>query len=188
VKLIVGLGNPGKKYERTRHNIGFLVVDRLAERAAVEIAKKKDQALIGEWSRAGEKVLLIKPQTFMNKSGDALAAFFRYNPVAPADVVVIHDDLDLPFGRIRIRERGRAAGHRGMISVLDAMGEGAFCRLRIGIGRPPPGVEPVDFVLQKFTSEEAAALDAIVGRAAEAAEAILDHGARASMEKFNRAE
>jgi peptidyl-tRNA hydrolase, PTH1 family len=188
VKLIVGLGNPGKKYERTRHNIGFLVVDRLAERAAIDVDRKKDQALTGEWARDGEKVLLVKPETFMNKSGDALAALFNYHPVAHQDVVVIHDDLDLPFGRIRIRERGRAAGHRGMISVLGALGDGAFCRLRIGIGRPPPGVEPVDYVLQKFTPEETAALGAIVGRAADAVEAILDRGVRAAMETFNRAE
>ena len=188
MKLIVGLGNPGKKYERTRHNLGFMVLDRLAEKHGVAVVREKDQALVGEWSRGGEKILLVKPQTFMNKSGEALAALFNYHPVAHEDVVVIHDDLDLPFGRIRIRERGRAAGHRGMISVLDAMGEGAFCRLRIGIGRPSPGVEPVDFVLQKFTPEEAAALGAIVERAADAAEAILDQGARAAMEKFNRAE
>jgi PTH1 family peptidyl-tRNA hydrolase len=188
VKLIVGLGNPGKKYERTRHNIGFMVVDRLAEKHGLSAAKEKDQALVVEWSRGGEKVLLIKPQTFMNKSGEALGTFFRYHPVDPKDVVVIHDDLDLPFGRIRIRERGRAAGHRGMISVLGALGETEFRRLRIGIGRPPPGVEVVDFVLQKFTPDEAAALGAMVERAADATEAILDHGALAAMEKFNRAE
>ena len=188
MKLIVGLGNPGRKYERTRHNLGFMVLDRLAEKHGIAVAKEKDQALVGEWHRGGEKVLLVKPQTFMNKSGDALGAFFRYNPVDPKDVVVIHDDLDLPFGRIRIRERGRAAGHRGMISVLGALGETEFRRLRIGIGRPPPGVEVVDFVLRKFTPDEAAALGAIVDRAADATEAILDHGARAAMEKFNRAE
>jgi len=117
VKLIVGLGNPGKKYDRTRHNIGFVVLDRLAEEGGVAIVKEKHQALIGEWSRGGEKILLVKPQTYMNLSGQALQSLLSYNRVEAEDVVVIHDDLDLPFGRIRIRRQGSAGGHRGMISI-----------------------------------------------------------------------
>lgn len=188
MKLIVGLGNPGKKYERTRHNLGFMVLDRLAEKHGVAIAKEKDQALVGEWHSGGEKVLLIKPQTFMNKSGDALARLVRYHPLEAEDLVVVHDDLDLPFGRLRIRQQGSAGGNRGMLSVLDALGDRPFVRLRIGIGRPPPGVDPADFVLRAFTPEEKPRLAEIVARAADATEAILDRGARAAMETYNRAE
>jgi peptidyl-tRNA hydrolase, PTH1 family len=188
VKLIVGLGNPGKKYERTRHNLGFMVLDRLAEKHGVEVAKERDQALVGEWHRGREKILLVKPQTFMNLSGQALTRLVRYHPLEQEDLVVIHDDLDLPFGRLRIRQQGSAGGNRGMLSVLEALGDRLFVRLRIGIGRPPPGVDPADFVLRTFTPEERARVAEIVARAADATEAILDLGARAAMEKFNRAE
>jgi PTH1 family peptidyl-tRNA hydrolase len=188
VKLIVGLGNPGKKYERTRHNVGFLVLDRLADKNGVTIAKEKHQSLIGEWNRDGDKVLLVKPQTYMNLSGEALQRLLSYYPVEAENVVVIHDDLDLPFGRIRIRQQGSPGGHRGMISVTGVLGEQVFSRLRIGIGRPPPGVEPKDFVLQKFSPDEAARLEEVVSRAADAVECLLADGARRAMEKFNRAE
>jgi peptidyl-tRNA hydrolase, PTH1 family len=188
VKVIVGLGNPGRKYERTRHNLGFLVLDRLAEKNGVAVTLKKYEALIGEWNRDGEKVLLVKPQTYMNQSGETLQSLFRYLPVENEDLVVIHDDLDLPFGRIRIRQQGSPGGHRGMISATGVLGEQGFSRLRIGIGRPPPGVEPRNFVLQKFSPEEAARLDEAVSRAVEAVECLLQDGAHRAMEKFNRAE
>jgi peptidyl-tRNA hydrolase, PTH1 family len=188
VKLIVGLGNPGKKYERTRHNIGFLVLDRLAAKNGIAIAKKKYESLVGEWDRDGEKVLLAKPQTFMNLSGQALLGLLRNQQFKAQDVLVVHDDLDLPFGRIRLREQGSAGGHRGMISVLEMLPGKSFSRLRIGIGRPPPGVEPSDFVLQKFSPDEAARLEEVVSRAADAVECLLAEGARRAMEKFNRAE
>ncbi len=187
MKLIVGLGNPGKKYERTRHNLGFMVLDRLADRSGVSIDKSKAQALIGEWKRGGDTILLVKPQTYMNLSGQALETLFRYHPVEAGDVVVVHDDLDLPFGRLRIRQQGSAGGNRGMASVLQALGEVPFVRIRIGIGRPPPGVDPADFVLQRFTPEEKTQLPEIVGRTADAVEAVLDEGPRGAMEKFNRA-
>ena len=188
VKLIVGLGNPGKKYEQARHNVGFLVVDRLAAKNSVAVAKRKHESLIGEWDRDGEKVLLVKPQTYMNRSGQALRSLLRYLPVEAGDLVLIHDDLDLPFGRIRIRQRGGTGGHRGMVSVLEALGEGAFFRLRVGIGRPPAGVDPTDFVLERFSSEERARLDEIISRASDAVECLLHEGARRAMEKFNRSE
>ncbi len=187
MKLIVGLGNPGKKYERTRHNLGFMVLDLLADRVGVAIDKTKAQALLGEWKRAGESVLLVKPQTYMNLSGQALATLFRYQPVAAEDVIVVHDDLDLPFGRMRIRQQGSAGGNRGMLSVLQVLGDVPFVRVRIGIGRPPPGVDPADFVLQRFTPEEKSRLPELVGRAADAVEAVLEEGPRRAMEKFNRA-
>jgi peptidyl-tRNA hydrolase, PTH1 family len=188
VKLIVGLGNPGKKYERTRHNLGFMVADRLAAKHGVAVTRKKYDSFIGEWNRGGEKVLLVKPQTYMNRSGQALRSLLRYLPVEAEDVAVIHDDLDLPFGRIRIRQQGSAGGHNGMLSILEVLGERAFSRLRIGIGRPPPGMDPTDFVLQGFSPDEAARLNDIVSKAADAVECLLDEGARRAMEKFNRAE
>ncbi len=188
MKVIVGLGNPGKKYERTRHNLGFMVLDRLADKNGVAIDREKHRSLIAEWSRDGEKVLLVKPQTYMKLSGEALQKLLSYYPVEAEDIVVAHDDLDLPFGRIRMRRQGSPGGHRGMISVSGVLGAGAFSRLRIGIGRPPPGIEPKDYVLQKFSPEEAAGLDEIVSRAADAVECLLREGVERAMEKFNRAE
>ncbi len=188
VKVIVGLGNPGKKYERTRHNLGFLVLDRLAKKNGVAVTRKKYEALVGEWNRDGEKVLLVKPQTYMNRSGETLQSLLRYLPVENEDLVVIHDDLDLPFGRIRIRQQGSPGGHRGMISATGVLGEQGFSRLRIGIGRPPPAVEPADFVLQRFSPDEADRLNEVIGRATEAVECLLQEGAHRAMEKFNRAE
>ncbi len=187
MKLIVGLGNPGKKYERTRHNLGFLVLDRLAAKNGVVVAKRKYESLVGEWNSDREKILLVKPQAYMNQSGQAIRSLLRYLPVEARDLVLIHDDLDVPFGRMRIRERGGAGGHRGMLSVLEALGEEAFFRLRLGIGRPPPGVDPTDFVLQSFSQEEVAQLDEVISRAAEAVEYLLREGPRRAMGKFNRA-
>jgi PTH1 family peptidyl-tRNA hydrolase len=188
VKVIVGLGNPGKKYERTRHNLGFMVVDRLADENNVAVAQKKHESLRGEWKRDKEKVLLVKPQTYMNLSGNALQRLLSYYRVEAENVVVVHDDLDLPFGRIRIRRQGSPGGHRGMISVAGALGERTFSRLRIGIGRPPPGIDPKDFVLQKFSAEELAGLDAVVSTAADAIQCLLEEGPERAMEKFNRAQ
>jgi PTH1 family peptidyl-tRNA hydrolase len=185
VKVVVGLGNPGKKYERTRHNLGFMVVDRLAAENRVAFTEKeRHDALIGEWNRDGEKVLLVKPLTYMNQSGKTLESL----PVEKENIVLIHDDLDLPFGRMRIRQQGSPGGHRGMISATGVLGEQGFSRLRIGIGRPPPGVDPAVFVLQKFSPDEAARLDEIISKAVEAVQCLLDEGARRAMEKFNRAE
>lgn len=186
MKLVLGLGNPGRQYERTRHNLGFMVVDRVAAAKKVAITKKKYRSLLGDWQAAEEKVLLVKPQTFMNRSGEAVRDLLRYLPAEVKDLVVIHDDLDLPFGRIRIRARGGAAGHRGLLSVLEALGEEGFCRVRVGIGRPPPGVDPTDFVLQGFSREEAAKLEPVVSRAADAVECLLEKGSQRAMEIFNR--
>lgn len=187
MKVVLGLGNPGKRYERTRHNLGFLVLDRIASKHGINVVNKKHQSLIGEWEVEGERVLLVKPQTYMNRAGDAVRALFRYYPVSAADLVAIHDDLDLPFGRIRIRPRGSAAGHKGVLSVIEALGEEGFVRVRIGIGRPAAGVEPTDYVLEPFSSDEAALLEPIVSKAADGVESLLREGPLRAMEKFNRA-
>lgn len=189
MKLILGLGNPGKEHERNRHNLGFLVVDRVAAQKKIPINKKKYKSRLGDGLVDGERVMLVKPQTFMNRSGEAVRDLLRYLPVAAGDMVVVHDDLDLPFGRIRIRPRGGAAGHRGVLSVLEALGEEGLNRVRIGIGRPPAGgVDPMDYVLQDFTAEERAKLEEVVSRAAQAVACLLEEGLQKAMEKFNRAE
>lgn len=187
MKLIVGLGNPGKRYERTRHNLGFLVVDRLARQHRVDVKKKLCDALVGEWRDDGERIVLAKPQTFMNRSGLAVKGLLHEYYGTAEDLLVAYDDLDIPLGRIRIRARGSAAGHRGILSILENLGGAPFSRLRVGIGRPPEDVDPADYVLSPFDSEEAAELDKVVGRAAEALECFLRDGPRRAMEVYNRA-
>ncbi|MBI2360279.1 MAG: aminoacyl-tRNA hydrolase [Deltaproteobacteria bacterium] len=188
MKLVLGLGNPGKQYQRTRHNMGFLVVDRVASEQKVPISRKKYRSLIGESQADGERVLLVKPQTFMNRSGDAVRELFRYLRVKTQDLVVIHDDLDLPFGRIRIRSRGGGGGHRGVLSVLEALGEEDFFRVRVGIGRPPAGVDSTEYVLQGFSAAETERLGEVVARAADAVRCLLEEDSQRAMERFNRAD
>jgi len=188
MRLIVGLGNPGPEYEWSRHNLGFMLIDKLARDAGIELRRRECSALVGRGEIARCEVKLVKPQTYMNRSGETLQSLLRYLPVENEDLVVIHDDLDLPFGRIRIRQQGSPGGHRGMISATGVLGEQGFSRLRIGIGRPPPAIEPADFVLQSFSPDEAGRLNDIVSRAAEAVECFLEEGAQRAMEKFNRAE
>ena len=187
MKLIVGLGNPGKRYERTRHNLGFWVVDRLAQQHRVEVKKKLCDALVGEWCDDGERIVLAKPQTFMNRSGLTVKGLLHEYYGAAENLLIAYDDLDLPFGRIRIRVKGSAAGHRGILSILENLGDAPFSRLRVGIGRPPGGVDPADYVLSPFDSEEAAEVDKVVGRAAEALDCILREGSQRAMELYNRA-
>jgi PTH1 family peptidyl-tRNA hydrolase len=185
VKLLVGLGNPGKKYERTRHNLGFVIIDRIAAENRVKVTKKVYDALVGEWSVGGEKVLLVKPQSYMNRSGETVKALMRESAVAPEDLIVVYDELDLPFGKIRIRPKGSSAGHRGMHSIIENLGGAPFYRVRVGIGRPPEGIEAADFVLERFSAEELQRLGDIVPRAAEAIDCLLREGGRRAMEQFN---
>ena len=187
MKLIVGLGNPGKKYQGTRHNLGFLVIDRLAQQHHIEISKRLCDALIGEWLSSGETIVLAKPQSFMNRSGDPVTGLLAEYRGTADDLVVVYDDLDLPFGRIRIRPRGRAAGHRGILSIQGHLVGAPFCRVRVGIGRPPEGVDAVDYVLEPFTAVEQDSLEEIIGRAAASIECILAEGVEPAMGRFNRA-
>ena len=186
MKLIVGLGNPGRKYDRTRHNIGFRVVDDIAQKNRVAVKKRSCDSLVGELINVGEPVLLAKPQTYMNLSGPAVKALLKSTRSSPENLVVIYDELDLPFGRIRVRQKGSAAGHRGAMSIMETLAGAPFYRVRVGIGRPPQGVEPADFVLQPFSPDEVEQLDAVVARAANAALCILREGGDRAMEKFNR--
>lgn len=186
MKVIAGLGNPGKKYQQTRHNVGFMVVDRLAAKHRIRIGKRQYHSLVSDWLTNGEKALLVKPQTYMNHSGDAVRSLRRDLGAEPKDFIVVHDDLDLPLGRIRIRHKGGAGGHRGVTSILEALGDQNFLRVRVGIGRPPQGVDPTDYVLESFLPEETDLLGEVVSKAAEAVEALLEQGPHRAMELFNR--
>ena len=186
MKLIVGLGNPGRRYARTRHNLGFLLLDRVAGATDTRIDDERCESLVGRgrWDR--ESLALAKPQTYMNNSGLAAAALAKRFQVRGADLVVVYDDLDLPFGRLRIRCGGSAGGHRGLASILQYVADRDFVRLRMGIGRPPAGVDAVDYVLSRFSPEEEGALDGVLTRAVDAVETIVFEGPARAMEKFNR--
>lgn len=188
MKLVVGLGNPGPEYADTRHNAGFRIVERLAQRHGIVLRRERRLgARLGAGSVRGVGVTLLEPQGFMNCSGGAVAAALAELALADpgADLLIVYDDLDLPFGRLRIRPGGGAGGHRGLADVQDRLGRSDFPRLRFGIGRPPPGVDPVDHVLAPFAVEEAAQLPALVDAAADAIEAILSEGVEAAIGRFN---
>jgi peptidyl-tRNA hydrolase, PTH1 family len=187
MKLIVGLGNPGTRYELTRHNLGFRVVDRLASQNSIALTEKLCDSLVGKGSCAGEEIVLVKPQSFMNHSGLAVECLLRDYRRSATDLIVIHDDLDLPFGRIRIRPSGGAGGHRGVESILEQVSSAAFLRVRIGIGRPPEGIDPVDYVLEAFTADEAQELNAVVERAGESVLCLVRDGVEQAMGRYNRA-
>lgn len=189
MKLICGLGNPGPEYERHRHNVGFRVVDALCARARAALGQAKFEARVGQGTLGGERVLFLEPQTFMNLSGRSVAAAARFYKVPPADLLVIHDELDLPFGRLQLKVGGGAGGHNGLRSILEDLGADAFARLRFGIGKPegPGGRDRVvGHVLSGFSPEEDRALDALVERAADAAECWAREGLDVAMNRFNR--
>lgn len=183
MKIIIGLGNPGKEYANTRHNIGFMVIDQLANRQNVNQFKEKFKALIGEYKYGAEKVLLVKPMTFMNASGESVVDILRFYKVEPADIIIIYDDMDLETGRLRIRKKGSAGGHNGMKSIIYQLQTDNFARLRMGIGKPPHNA--INFVLGNFGSEEKETLQEMIDKAADAVEMFLDQGTEAAMNKYN---
>ncbi len=187
MKLIVGLGNPGRKYERTRHNVGFFVVDRLAQRNGLQLKERLGDALIADWRINDERIVLVKTQTFMNRSGTAVRDLLYELHGSAEDLIVVYDDLDLPLGRIRLRAQGSAGGHRGMLSILEHLTGAGFFRVRVGIGRPPEGVDPADFVLSQFNDQESSDVERAVERAAQAVESLLRDGPIHAMELYNRA-
>ncbi len=187
MKLIVGLGNPGSRYERTRHNLGFQVVDRIAVQKHIEVRSIVCNAYVGEGALENEKVVLAKPQTYMNRSGESVEALGREYGIGPENLIVINDDLDLPFGRIRIRPSGSAGGHRGLISIIETLAGAQFHRVRVGIGRPPEGKEPADYVLEPFNSNEIEGLSEVVARAAESVSYLVRCGLERAMASYNRA-
>ena len=200
MKLIIGLGNPGIEYQFTPHNAGFLALDRVAERCGVTIANRRSRALTAKARLAGQEVLLAKPETYMNLSGLSAAALVNELGItvpsasATPDLIVIYDELDLPLGTIRIRERGSANGHNGVKSISGALGTEEWLRIRIGIGKPPleDGREikagGSDYLLTPMRKQELAVLDEVVDRVSSAVEVILTRGVCAAMNEFNRSE
>jgi PTH1 family peptidyl-tRNA hydrolase len=179
--LVVGLGNPGPRYETTRHNVGFLVADILAERIGSGFkVHKKSGAEVTTGRLGGRSVVLAKPRTYMNESGRHVGPLAKFYSVAPADVVVLHDELDIDFGRIRLKFGGGEGGHNGLKSVASALGTKDFQRVRIGVGRPPGRQDPAAFVLENFNSRERPELGPILEQAADATELLLQHGVEAA--------
>jgi PTH1 family peptidyl-tRNA hydrolase len=185
MKLIVGLGNPGRRYRGTRHNVGWEVVARLAARAGIRVNQDEGFAEVGSGAIGTKRILLARPYTYMNVSGAAVGDLRRRHHLRSEDILIIVDDIDLPLGRLRLRPGGSAGGHNGLKSVIEALGTTEFPRLRVGIGRPPAGVDPADFVLTRFGPDEAPAVDESLERAADAVEAAVTLGLPAAMNRFN---
>lgn len=186
MKLIVGLGNPGRSYARHRHNIGFMVVDELARRHGLSLKKKVCDAVTGKGVLDGVEVLLAKPQTFMNRSGYSVGPLFEYFKCDYSDLIVVHDDIDLPLGKLKITRGAGHGGHNGVRSVIEELGGQDFYRVRIGVGRPPLDVEAADHVLQTFSEEEREEVEAIVHRAADAVGDMLTHSLRDVQQRYHK--
>lgn len=185
--LVAGLGNPGDRYARTRHNIGAMVVDELAARAGERFRKARFiPADVAEIRADGERVLLVKSLTYMNESGPAYASVAKKNRITPDHVAAVHDELDLPFGALRVKFGGSTAGHHGLDSLAAALRTPDFYRLRLGIGRPPGRQDPADFVLEPFGRREQADAAVLVGDAADAALSLVRDGVAATQDRFNR--
>jgi PTH1 family peptidyl-tRNA hydrolase len=186
VRVVIGLGNPGPEYRKTHHNLGFWVVDQLTERWGTRLSRRAFSSLVGEAQWHGEKVLLVQPQTYMNRSGEAVVKIRDFYHLDLSDFLVIHDDLDLPVGQLRIkRGGGGAGGNRGVASIIAALGSKDFIRVKIGIGRPPERQDPAAFVLQAFTPQEEASIFLAIGRAVEAVEVVLVEGVEKAMALFH---
>ena len=185
MRLIVGLGNPGQEYVGTRHNAGFWAVEALAAGAGLKF-RRHGEAVTAHGQVSGAPVTLVKPQTYMNRSGPIVAALAGDLALDLSDVIVVHDDLDLDPGRLRIKSRGGAGGHNGVLSIIDALGSDRFPRLKIGVGRPPAGEDPADYVLEPPPSRERTVLEEAVQQAVQALECWLAEGLMAAMNRFNR--
>lgn len=187
-RLIVGLGNPGEAYRLTRHNIGFMVVDRLAHKHRILVEKRRFEAVFGLGKVDGQPVILARPMTFMNLSGPAVRNLARFFNLDTKDLLVIHDDVDLVFGRIKIKEKGGDGGHNGVKSLIEAFGSGAFARVRIGIGRPSTMQDVKGYVLNRFGEQQEAVLDELITMAQDAVETIVLKGLTEGMNRFSRKE
>ena len=191
MKLIVGLGNPGRAYANNRHNLGFMCLNHFARTQGIRFDKKQGQARIGSGEVAGSKVILAKPQTYMNRSGQSVSRLVNKFNINPDDLIIIHDDLDLPLGTIRIRRSGGSGGHKGIDSIISYLESQDFSRLRIGIGRPTTPLAEISendiiaFVLSDFTPEEKQVITQVIPRASEAILCLLTEGLAAAMNKFN---
>lgn len=182
--LIVGLGNPGRNHAFNRHNVGFMAIDKLALAQSIDMRRVQSKAIVGSGRLADGAIILAKPQTFMNLSGEAVGALAGFYRIPPAAVLVVYDELDLPFGVIRLREKGGAGGHNGMRSIIQHLGND-FPRLRLGIGRPPGRMDPAAYVLQDFGRDELPLAGEMLDTAAQAIESFVRHGIDLTMSRFN---
>ncbi|ACJ78332.1 aminoacyl-tRNA hydrolase [Bacillus tropicus] len=185
MKLIVGLGNPGREYELTRHNIGFMAIDELAKRWNISLNEQKFKGVFGAGFVNGEKVILLKPLTYMNLSGESIRPLMDYYKIDVEDFVVLYDDLDIPVGKLRLRMKGSAGGHNGVKSTISHLGTQEFQRIRMGIDRPKNGMKVVDYVLGRFTSEEIPDVNHSIEKAADACEEWLNKPFLQIMNTFN---
>ncbi|KIL53710.1 peptidyl-tRNA hydrolase [Jeotgalibacillus alimentarius] len=187
MKLMIGLGNPGKPYDKTKHNIGFEVIDELAERWNAPLMQTKFKGIFSKAVVNGEKVILLKPLTYMNLSGESIRPLMDYFQIDIEDIVVIYDDLDLPMGKMRLRQKGSAGGHNGIKSTIAHLGTQEFNRIRIGIDRPPHGMKVPDYVLSRFSKEEWTEMGQVVAKSADACERFLEKPFLEVMNEFNGA-
>lgn len=183
--LIAGLGNPGPEYRYSRHNVGFMLLDRLAAHLQVKFTRLESKALVTKAEHQGQRLVLAKPQTYMNLSGQAVGALVRYYKIPVEHIMIAYDDVDLPLGTLRIRPDGGSAGQKGMSSIIERLGTQEFPRLRLGIGRPPGRMEAAAYVLQDFSKAEAEFLAPILDRAVEAVLAFVNQGLEAAMNRYN---
>ncbi len=185
MKLICGLGNPGRSYARHRHNIGFKVIDELAVRSNIPVTKRAFGAKIGSGSVAGEAAVLAKPQTFMNLSGTVVSPLKGYYKCSLEDLIVVHDDIDLDVGRLKITKGSGHGGHNGVRSIIEEIGSPDFYRIRVGVGRPPEGIDPADYVLHPFSKDESVELGSLVAKAADAVEDLIIKGMAFAQQKYH---
>lgn len=183
--LIAGLGNPGPDYRQNRHNVGFMVVDALARALDIPIQRVELRALVGKGSSGGARLILAKPQTYMNNSGRSVVPLMRFYKIPPEQLLVVHDDLDLPFGTLRLRPLGGTGGQKGMESIVERLGTGEFSRLRVGIGRPPSRMDPADYVLHDFNPPQQDLLPEVLGRAVDAIRLFIREGIEPAMNAYN---
>ena len=186
MKIIVGLGNPGVRYQWTRHNVGFQVIDRFAETHQIFVSRKRFKALYGSGRIGSRNVVLAKPLTFMNLSGEAVKKMTAFFGIGLQDLIVVHDDLDLPLGRLRFKQRGGDGGHQGIRSLIGSMGGNSFLRLKVGIGRPPRGMDPAAYVLDSLNPSEEAPFNEVISLAAECLAVLLREGLEMAMNRYQK--
>lgn len=183
--LIVGLGNPGNKYEKTRHNVGFMAIDKLAKKLDIDVNKLKFKGQYGQGTYKGEKIILLKPQTYMNNSGESVQPFYNYYNLQADQLIVLVDDIDIDFGMVRVKKKGSAGTHNGMKSLIKLLGQGDFTRIKIAVGKKPPYMDLANFVLGGFTKDESQILEKEIDLAVQSVIDIIDHDVDYSMNKTN---
>lgn len=182
---MIGLGNPGSEYASTKHNLGYLAVDEIGRRAGIDLTRKKFHGLYGEGTFRRDKLILLKPETYMNRSGESVSSAVNFYHIPPENIIVVHDELDLPAGTVRVKPGGGSAGHKGIASIIERLGDGDFIRIRIGIGKPGEKSGTVSHVLSKFSKEETEIIKESVSRAADAVLEVIEHGLQKAMNKYN---